>query len=554
MKRDLLVTWGPALAATFAVQVVLTVGLAGGSIAGFNVDDAMHAVAGAAVLHDLARADLRSLAVDIWDQGRWPPLGSLLQLPTLAVLGVTEAAHRMAILVLLLPAMAVLAAAAKLLTEDEEGAGPWACAIVAGLVLSSGIMRITSASVLYEMPGMALAIGAYVAAHLGWKSRKAGWFWAGSVLLAAAFFTKWQYGIVGTVALLAAGTVRKRRGEPGVAAADYLFVAPFVTLLIWFVSAYHVREFGLYMLWRPSEAGKLGVYLHRFAAEAMHGGWATRINVAATLAGLAMAAPLVLRTPLGVALATHVVLATLGSGTKDLSDRIALWIAMPAWVLAAAGWARVIAGTGTWARKAAGPVALGALIALGTAGMTARQVHRMQTAPPHGGDWFEPEARYVAETAPFGKRLATIGGWRRFVSPFHIQWHMLRRYWDKPFSLRKLEVAEAPAVDWEPWRIRWSDPWAVFALRRDAARPRRELVPPEYVAIMRLRGGTDPKSIARLTEFMRGIVRLKAMAAKDFPSGSRVEIYKCQAESQPRGAAPNPAGAAGPPRYARGRL
>ena len=311
----------------------------------------MHSLAGASVLHDIARLDLRSLVVDIWDQGRWPPLGSLLQIPTLAVLGINVAAHRMAILVLLLPTIAVLAAAARGLVEEEDG--PGAMVIVGGLALSSGVLLLASASVLYEVPGMAIAIGAYLAANEGWKTKKAGWFWLGSVLLAAAWFTKWQYGIVATVALLAAGIVRKRRGEGGVAAGDYLYVVPIVTLAVWFASAYHMREFGLYMLWQPSSLAKLSHYAQQYGGAALHGGWVTKLNVALTMIGLGMAAPLVLRTPLGVALATHVVVAGLGSGSKDMSDRIALWIVIPAWVLAAAGWARVVGRSGEWARKTA---------------------------------------------------------------------------------------------------------------------------------------------------------------------------------------------------------
>jgi hypothetical protein len=518
--------WGPVLAATFVAQAVLTVGMAHGPVGGLNVDDAMHALAGASVLHDLVHLDFRSLLVDLWDQGRWPPLGSVLQLPTLAVLGISAAGHRMAILVLLLPTVVVMAAAAKGMVEEEDG--PWAMVIVGGLALSSGVLLITSASVLYEVPGMAVVIGAYLAANEGWKTRKAGWFWLGSVLLAAAWFTKWQYGIVATVALLAAGIVRKRRGEEGVAAGDFLYVVPIVTLVVWFLSAYHVREFGLYMLWQPSSLGKLSRYAMQYGGAAVHGGWVTRINVALTFVGLALAGPIVLRTPLGVALATHVMVAALGSGSKDMSDRIGLWIVLPAWVLAGAGWARFVGRRGEWAKKAAGPLAVGAIVILVAGGSATRQVHLMHGWHAYGGDWYEPEAQYVAETVPLGARLATIGGWRRYISPFHIRWQILRLHWDERYSQRRARIVESPSLDWMPWLIRWSDPRAVFALRRAAARPEREIVPPQYVAILRLQDGTDPKALAYQTAWMRGVVTMAKVAEKDFPSGSKVEIYKCE--------------------------
>ena len=538
MKRlkiniELVRMWGPLLAATFVAQAILTVGMAHGPVGGFNVDDAMHALAGASVLHDIAHLDLRSLLVDVWDQGRWPPLGSVLQLPTLAALSVSAAAHRMAILVLLLPTMAVLAAAARGMVEEEDGA--WAMVIVGGLALSSGVLLLASASVLYEVPGMAVAMGAYLAANEGWKTRKSGWFWLGSVLLAAAWFTKWQYGIVATVALLTAGFARKRRGEPGVAAGDFLYVVPIVTLIVWFLSAYHVREFGLYMLWQPSSLGKLSHYAQLYGLAALHGGWVTKLNVALTFVGLVLAGPIVLRTPLGVALATHVIVAVLGSGSKDMSDRIALWIVLPAWALAAAGWARAVGRCGEWTRKAAWPIAVGVMVILVAAGSATRQVHLMHGWHAYGGDWYEPEAQYVAETVPLGAQLATIGGWRRYISPFHIKWQLLRLHWDEPYSQRRAKIVESPSLDWMPWHIRWNDPRAAFALRRDANRPEREIVPPAYVAILRLKDGTDPKAIADQTEWIQKLVTMKKVAGKEFPTGSKVEVYRCAPVYNPGG-------------------
>ncbi len=304
-------------------------------------------------------------------------------------------------------------------------------------------------------------------------------------------------------------------------------MVPIVTLAIWFLSAFHVREFGLYMLWQPSSLAKLSHYTLQYGHAALHGGWVTKLKVALTLVGLVLAAPVVLRTPVGTALAVHVIVAALGSGSRDMSDRIALWIVLPAWVLAAAGWARVVGRSGEWARKAAGPLAVGALVVLVAAGSATQQVHLMHGWHAYGGDWFEPEAQYVAETVPLGAKLATIGGWRRYISPFHIRWQLLRLRWDEPFSQRRVKIVESPSLDWTPWHIRWSDPRAVLALRRDADRPEREIEPPAYVAIMRLRDGTDPKAIAEQTKWIEGVVTMRKVAEREFPSGSKVEIYKC---------------------------
>ena len=60
-------------------------------------------------------------------------------------------------------------------------------------------------------------------------------------------------------------------------------------------------------------------------------------------------------------------------------------------------------------------------------------------------------------------------------------------------------------------------------------------MPPAYVAILRLKDGTDPKAIADQTEWIQKLVTMKKVAGKEFPTGSKVEVYRCAPVYNPGG-------------------
>jgi len=513
-------SWGAVLAAGATAQVVLALALARGPLPGLNVDDALHALAGAATWHDVVRLDLRSLYLDIYDQGRWPPVGGLLQWPALAFFGPSEATHRLGMLMWLVACVATWAATARAAAEEVVAAA-WAGVLVCLLALSSQVLLTTSASVLCEVPGLAFMLGAYGAAHAAWRRRAARLFWLAGLLLAAAWFTKWQYGIVATLSLLVV-LLRQRRLGMKVPGELRLFVPSALLLAIWLASPYHLREMVLYLLWKPASPSNLRDYAMTFLRAVADATPLAKANLAATVVGVILAI-LTLRRPAAIALAVHLALAGLGSSLKDLSLRTGLWIAIPAWALAAAGWGRLLARhlprrLARTALAVAGGVAV--VLALHTAFAVSRQFASMAWA---GRDWYRPEAQFVAAEIPFGARLLTVGGWRRFISPYHIKLHGLAQNWHRRFPAREVKIAEYPSLEWEPWRLWRPSLRALFKLRRPDTRPPRPQVAPEYVAVFNLSGDSH---LAEAMADLESRLILEPWRHRAFPGGTAVTIYR----------------------------
>ncbi|MCX7598124.1 MAG: glycosyltransferase family 39 protein, partial [Armatimonadetes bacterium] len=317
-------SWVAALAAGAAAQLVLAVMIARGPLPGLNVDDALHALAGAATWHDVVRLDLHSLYLDVYDQARWPPVGGFLLWPALAVFGPAEATYRLGILMWLVACVAAWTVAARAATENFRSAA-WAGLILVLLALSSQFLLVASASVLCEIPGLAFMLGAYGAAHAAWERRCPRWLWLGGLLLAASWFTKWQYGIVATAALLLL-LAHRRRLSGKTCGEIWLFLPSVVLVALWLASPYHLREMLMYLLWKPASAEKLRSYGAEFLRAVADAPLITKANLVATVVGLGLATRLS-RRPVALALFAHLVIAALGSGLKDLSPRTGLWIA-----------------------------------------------------------------------------------------------------------------------------------------------------------------------------------------------------------------------------------
>lgn len=515
------VSWGALLAASTAAQLWLALMLARGPLPSLTADEALHALAAASTWHGVEGLDLRSLYLDIYDQGRWPPLGGVLQWPALAVFGLSEATHRLGILMWLVAAIAAWAAAARAAAKGSASAA-WAGIAVASLALSSQTLLAASVRVLYEVPGLALMLGAYAAAHTAWQQRRARLFWLGSLLLAGAWFTKWQYGIVATLALIVA-FLRQRRVTGKTPGEIWLFAPSAVLLALWLASPYHVREMVMYLLWKPASAGNLGYYAVSFLRAIAQAPLLAKANVAATVVGLVLAAPY-LGSPTATALATHLALATVSSGLKDLSLRTGLWIAIPAWALAAAGWGRLIAAKlpqaiGRTAMLIAGAVAV--LLAVHTAVGVSRQLALMASSE---SGWHRPAAQCIAAQVPLGARLLTVGGWSRYISPYHVKLQVLCQNWDRRFAARDIKIAEYPSFEWEPWRIWRPSLRAVIRLRRPDIRPLRPKVAPDYVAVINTAGGTQ---VAKAMSDLRANLVLEPIGEKTFP-GATVHFYRCR--------------------------
>ncbi|MBC7289552.1 MAG: hypothetical protein H5T86_16210, partial [Armatimonadetes bacterium] len=149
----------------FAAQLILGMAAVAAGEKGLSADEAVHASYAAAIVHDLRHCDLRGFWLDIYDQGRWPPLGAVIQTPVLAIGGVNEPAHRIAMLVWLLPAGLLYAAAAAASTSRPMAA-PIAAALTCLFLLTCRTALLTSFSVLYEIPGVAVMLAAYLTAAL----------------------------------------------------------------------------------------------------------------------------------------------------------------------------------------------------------------------------------------------------------------------------------------------------------------------------------------------------------------------------------------------------
>lgn len=513
--------WTATLAASAAAQVALAVMLARGPLPGLNVDDALHALAGAATWHDVVRLDLRSLYLDIYDQGRWPPLGGILQWPALAIFGPAEATHRLGILMWLVPCVAAWAAAARAATRETASAA-WAGVIVVPLALSSQTLLVASASVLCEAPGLALMLGAYVAAHTAWRERRAYWFWLGGLLLAGAWFTKWQYGIVATLALVVV-FLRQRWLGGRTSGEIWLFVPSAVLLALWLASPYHLREMLMYLLWKPASTGKLTEHAIDFLWSVAGASLIAKANLAVTLVGLGLAVRLP-GSPAKTALAVHIVVAVLASGLKDLSLRTGLWIAVPAWALAAAGWGHLLAArlpqkVARTALPSAGVLAI--LVVLHTA-LTVSGNFRSWAALQE--PWHRPAAQHIAAEIPLGARLLTVGCWQEFISPWHIKLQMLSLNWHQRFAMRDVKIAEYPSFEWEPWYLWQPTLRGLIKLRRHDARPPRPQIAPEYVAVL---STPNDGHVDRAMADLRAKLILEPLREKTLPGATSVTIYRC---------------------------
>ncbi|MCX7598422.1 MAG: glycosyltransferase family 39 protein, partial [Armatimonadetes bacterium] len=430
-EKDSQLSWIAVIAAGAAAQLVLGVMLAQGPLPGLNVDDALHALAGGATWHDLVRLDLRSFYLDVYDQARWPPLGGFLLWPALAVFGPAEATYRLGILMWLVACVAAWVVVARAATEEFLSAA-WAGVILVPLALSSQIVLVTSASVLCEIPGLAFMLGAYAAAHAAWQHRRPRWFWLGGLLLAASWFTKWQYGIVATAALLFV-LAHQRRLSGKAQGEIWLFLPSVVLVALWLASPYHLREMLMYLLWKPASAEKLRSYGAEFLRAVADAPLITKANLVATVVGLVLVTRLS-RRPVALALFAHLVIAALGSGLKDLSPRTGLWIAVPAWVLAAAGWGRLL-GVKVSPRAGRPVLAMLGVLAIAVATHTALKVSReFRFWGASATDWHRPAARFIAAEVPLGARLLTVGAWSEFISPYHIKLEVLSQNWHRRFA------------------------------------------------------------------------------------------------------------------------
>jgi hypothetical protein len=520
-----LFTWLQVLLPVLVAQVIVSRALLTQPLVGMSVDEALHALYAAGVLHSLSHADLRNVALDILDQVRWPPLGSIIQLPTLMLLGTSEAAHRLAILVWLLPTAACLAVAAMAL-PDTLHTRLLAATIAVGLLITSHTAVMASSSVLYEVPGVGAAIATYWLAHRAWTGRRPTYLLLAGWMLVATWFIKWQYGIVATLALMIS-SIAHRGWESKMArrrSFAWLFGPSIALLILWLAWPYHLREFLLYLLWLPASMEKGASNVAAACRWFLHGSLLAQVLSVVSLGGIVLALPLV-RKPLALVLVTHLVLAAAGSLPKGFSMRTALWIAMPAWALAGAGWGCVAE---RWLSRSAAMVAVWLLTALAIAGGVAvgtRVATELSDGAMTKGIWYREEAKFVAQTTPFGARLLTVGGWRRHISPFHIKRHMLALHWNRRFSLRDLPVDNWPSCEWKWWQLYWPSPKAVLSLRRPAPRPERVKSPPDYVAAMYLAG--DGGEVDAQMDEVRKTFRLKPLLQRTFANGSRVMMYRC---------------------------
>lgn len=162
----------------------------------FDFDEAVHALPAYQIALDLRALDVAGFVRDTLEQDRlaaYPFLHSWLLAPALIFTGADTASARLANTIFVWISMLLAAWCGRLLASDPHKAlaGPFAAL---SLVLLLPIW-VYANSVLLESAGLAVTLawfGAYLKARPGASMR---WTWLAGCLAAAAFFTKYSFGI-----------------------------------------------------------------------------------------------------------------------------------------------------------------------------------------------------------------------------------------------------------------------------------------------------------------------------------------------------------------------
>lgn len=467
----------------------------------FGSDEGLHAMWARSLATDLQRGDLAAFARDLYRQDRWPPLSKLLQVPLILLLPPSANAHRLAILTLLPLALVpfwLLGCHVARRHRDKPGTGggyqsggeerrspvavavepvptsrgtpgaPWGAVTAVGGMLAC-LFALTSpeylgmgTSVMVELPGLAILMGAYycyLRGVAGADRRHATW---GGWLLTAAWFCKWQYGMLATLVTLADLLLAHglRPGRALRAPHLWRFYAPaLICVGAWMANPVKLREYLMYTTWwrwGPSLlSGERTLFWLRLLWDAYTAG-----PVAALLCGLGLLTALLRpRDPAHRLLILHAAGAFALTIMRHGQDwHVGLWYAPPLWVLGA-GFAAGVVSRASSRGRAWEVVAVGLVVAL-FAVLAPTSVTRARSVRDN---WVYPERYWQvydwigARTSP-EDRIVTLGGWTGPLNPFAMMWWFMVH---RGSIYEELEVREWPPPEPPRPGRRWRLPWRV---------------------------------------------------------------------------------------------
>lgn len=167
-------------------------------------DMAKYGASGLGLADAAARLDVATLVARAWELDVWPPLFPLAEAGAFLVAGDGFATPRQLVAVLFF--LAVLAAGwAGWEIDRPTGLGPGAmsAAIAAAFAAASPFLHLFGALTMLEVPGVVLLLASAACAARWLGTGRAGWWTAACATALALFFTKFNYGLLWIVPLLA---------------------------------------------------------------------------------------------------------------------------------------------------------------------------------------------------------------------------------------------------------------------------------------------------------------------------------------------------------------
>lgn len=271
-----------------AVAIFLTAQVLAHRAYPFDNDEAAHAVPALLMLRELQAGDLVGFAREVYDQNFYPPGAAVIMIPAYLLAGPSPAVARLASIGALLGALLVLFALARQIDPDR-GAAAGLIAVV--LTLTARPLLINSGLAMLEAPGLLVCLLALWAYARATRQPSAAVLSLVGVLLAAAFLTKYTYGLVTLAAIGLSELVEaiNRRDGTGLLRRWSLMFAPFLLLMaIWFIRPGQLAAFVDYM--RPLDSDSSWVapanglyYLRSFALHSAPSPYFALVNLAAVL-------------------------------------------------------------------------------------------------------------------------------------------------------------------------------------------------------------------------------------------------------------------------------
>lgn len=254
----------------------------------FDNDEAAHAVPALLMLRELQTGDLAGFAHEVYGQNFYPPGTAVPLMPAYLIVGASPAVPRFMSVAALSASLVVLFALARAI-DPARGAAAGLIAVL--LTLTARPLLTTAGLAMLEAPGLLVCLFVlWVYARSARRPSSAGFLLVG-VLLAAAFLTKYTYGLVTLAAVVVNELVEAavRHERSGLPRRWLLTLGPFLLLLaLWFIRPGQLATFFDYT--RPLADGQPWLspanslyYLRSFAIHSAPSTLFALVNLAAVL-------------------------------------------------------------------------------------------------------------------------------------------------------------------------------------------------------------------------------------------------------------------------------